>query len=263
MLAIIQPDFGRRALCASLLMVQSWFSDYRIFFSFNEPSWFISDLMFCYLLFIPLYRLITKYPKSLWAIIVVGATAYFTTIAATPADSALYLIYIYPPMQLASFVAGMLLWQLYTHLRSAKMSPAQANALILGAFVLVVISITTSYLISPKYTLSSYWWPSTWVLIIILAITDPIECMANKVMHARPLRTFGNASLCFYLFQLPWILLTKEWLEALGIDMPLWVELPTSILLLALISCMIHRLLNRWNRSKILCKRWSPQEQKS
>ncbi|MDE6321881.1 MAG: acyltransferase, partial [Muribaculaceae bacterium] len=139
MLAIYYHATGLKALVASLLMIQSWFSESRIFISLNWPSWFISDLMFCSLLFIPLNRLFTKQRKWLWLVIAIGVIAYFTTVAVTPADMTLYWIYIFPPMQLASFVAGMLLVQVASRWRWAKPTPPQANILIISAFALVAV----------------------------------------------------------------------------------------------------------------------------
>ncbi len=242
MLLINKFEIGIKPLVASLLMIQSWFPNMDIFFSLNLPAWFVSDLMFCYLLFIPLHRLLTSGRKLFRRLILGFALAAFAVVTVSvPQPWELFVIYIFPPMQLASFVTGMLLWQLVVRLRNVRLAPFQANLLILSAVWILIIFIGAYDYFPARLTLSSYWWIPTALLLVILTLTDRTDCLATRILHWRPLMMLGNAGLSFYLLHLPWILLTRMALKAVNVELPLPVELPLSILALALLSVIIHR----------------------
>lgn len=244
MLFLRRYEFNFASLIASGLMIQSWIPLREFYFGYNSPAWFVSDIMFCYLLFLPLLWFISYYRRGairLFVGILVVYGALLWLIPESP-DEGNFFFYILPLMQLPSFVIGMIMWQIASKLRTIS-TPTHCNTLILCALLIIALTMAGYGFFPQRINLSSYWWPSTALLLIILTITDSANCLMSRLLHWRPLIALGNASMAFYLLHLPWLYASRILLDKLNQTIPAAIQLPGSILLLALISVAIHRTL--------------------
>lgn len=91
----------------NLLLLQSWVPDADWYFSCNSVSWFLSSLLFCYLLFPYAYRYLSK---SLTLAILI---AYLAVYWLTPDDHVNAVLYVFPAVRFVDFYLGMLLCRLY------------------------------------------------------------------------------------------------------------------------------------------------------
>lgn len=228
------------AVCQAL-MIQSWVPREDIFFGLNGPAWFISDILFCYAMFLPLMLLWTQWRRFARAALVVGVAAYFIALTLIPAGRELFWIYIFPPMQLPSFIIGMLLWPVADRLRKKALSPAAACCLTGVAVALAVACMFGHAHVPAALQLSAFWWPSTALLLVVLTTTDAVRCFTTRVLHTPLLVELGNASFSFFILHLPWIWLTHKIMRVAGVELPLGVEVPVSIMLLAALTLWIHK----------------------
>lgn len=94
---------------ANILLVQSWIPLPDYYFSFNGVSWFLSDILFCYLLFQPLYLLINRLRPQVLAITAIAIAAVYAMIASQlPAERVNALLYIPPYLRIIDFAIGIL-----------------------------------------------------------------------------------------------------------------------------------------------------------
>jgi len=91
----------------NILLLQSWVPDADWYFSCNSVSWFLSSLLFCYLVFPWAYRHLSKYLTL--AIFI----AYIVVYWLTPYDRVNAVLYVFPAVRFVDFYIGMLLSRLY------------------------------------------------------------------------------------------------------------------------------------------------------
>ena len=150
-------------------MLQSWIPNPDIYFSGNSVSWFVSSLMFCYIMFIPMFRLMKNhYP----IFIMLSATlfvSYFIVIQFIPDMLLTPIIYISPIMQFSAFLFGMILWNFF---KRVSFSLQHMESLyVLCVLVLVAMILLYCY-VPERYALSSYWWLIWGVVIYLTAKRD-------------------------------------------------------------------------------------------
>lgn len=241
MVVINKFHFSLRAAGWQALMLQSWIPAENVYFGLNGPAWFVSDIMLCYALFLPLLKFSVVRPHIFIMALITGVVGYAVAVWAIPAGSESYWIYVFPPMQVPSFVIGMLLWPLANRLRGMAFSPLVANAIVMGSVVIVVVALLGYEQIPMSLRLSAYWWVPTSLLIVALTATDNCRCAAMAVLHWKPLVELGNAAYGFFILHVPWIVGTRLVMRHFHVDLPLGVELPVGILMLAMISVGIQR----------------------
>ncbi len=243
------------SLLCSAMVIQSWIPIDSVFFSLNSPEWFICDILFCYAVFWPIVLCINKF-KDYWKIIIIGLlTIYFIIIENIPSDSTLFWIYIFPPMQLPAFMIGMFISKAINSLKKTTSTIKKYSSYyITGAFSINLLAIICYKYIPDRFALSSYWWLPCALLIAILTITDPIKCFVTKILHNRLVIYLGNASMIFYLCHIPWIYTTQIIIRKFNMQIPQYIELPVSILLLAILSIFIDSFILKIKHSHTLIK---------
>lgn len=234
-------DMSAGPVIANLLMIQSWFPNIDYFFSGNSPSWFISSIMFCYLIFLPVFWLATTRKKLALNLLALFLISYFAIVINIPNSLVKFTVYIFPPMQFASFLLGMILALMHHKKKWAIDSAPAANVLIIGAFALNFVVLYFQPQFSPRFTLSSYWWISAGVLMAVCVATDKTESTATSILHLKPFVNFGNISFSFYIIHYPWILGTRFIIRQFGLSIPFMIEYIISFIVLAILSYYLYR----------------------
>lgn len=243
MFALLKFDIGPAKALADLLMIQSWIPSADYYFSGNAPSWFVSDLIFCYLLFLPTIKLFSeKRRATTTAAIALGLSAYFICIIFLPENLVHPIIYIFPPMQFPAFALGILCAQIIGTTRHVTKSPIAGNILTLSSIVLLILQIYLYPAVSPRLTLSSYWWPAAFALIFMLTRYDKTKCVVTTVLHTPLLVKLGDISYALYIFHLPFLYVWRHCLQHFGIELPIGWDFALAGITLTGISYLIHRL---------------------
>lgn len=238
----------------NLALLQSWVPGGT--FTFNAVSWFLSDLLFFYLLFpsIVRHRLIFRRPFVSGFFVVV--TTYVALIWLIPDETAEYVCYIFPPARLIDFVGGMLLWRLYATLRDgsacdkfAGLSLSARTAVELACIALLVATIYVYGFIPVCYQVAAVWWPTMAATIVIFSISDRCSGLIGRLLRTRVLQTFGAASFVFFLFHRLGMSIVFRVLERLGVDLPAIPLLIVNFLGVTAGALIINRYFQEaWNR---------------
>ncbi|MCR6483484.1 acyltransferase [Amycolatopsis sp. OK19-0408] len=191
----------------NMLLLQSWFPNFKISQSMNTPAWSLCAELFFYMCFPLLFKLIAKLsPRGLWigAIATVAALAvYQTTVMAvipdktTPgppllADLQYWLIYLFPPARVFEFVLGMFVARIVLARKWIRISPMLAT-------VIMAIGLGATYIVPVQYTLS---------LVQLVPIGIVVGAFANAdlrgtrtLMRGRVMVFLGKISFGFYMCQ--------------------------------------------------------------
>lgn len=227
---------GIKPTVADILMIQSWIPNITYYFSGNPPTWFISSIMFCYLAFLPTFRLAYNKPRAFAAFMASYLICYFLVTIYVPEHYVHGMIYIFPPMQFATYLCGIVLAFVCHYRKVSIKSPVVADLAVIGILAAMFALLMLAPSVSPRFTLSSYWWPSVFALLLILTAIENTNCLTTRVLHSKPLLALGNVSFGFYILHYPWIHGSRAILDFFNIHLPLGLEYCISIPLLAALA---------------------------
>ena len=115
-------------LLLNVFLLQSWMPDNAFNFSFNGVAWFLSDVMFFYLLFPWLYsRLMHASVKRLAILIILVLFVFVAFVSAVPDGLVNTFIYVFPPVRCIDFSIGILLYRLYQSRQTRSLKHFLAN----------------------------------------------------------------------------------------------------------------------------------------
>lgn len=106
LLVLFHPEIGHKLLLNALLL-QSWIPDANYYFSYNGVSWFLSSLLFHYLLFPVVWKWANRF--TLIAVVAFCAAAYVLV----PYGRITAVLYVAPWMRFVDFFLGVVLYKLY------------------------------------------------------------------------------------------------------------------------------------------------------
>jgi peptidoglycan/LPS O-acetylase OafA/YrhL len=187
--------FGK--LITNLFLLQSFVPNDKIFFSFNLPSWSLSDEMFFYLLFPIIITIYYKFSKTtflsliLLLIIPIG-------IFLVPDKFEHAIFYINPFFRIGDFIIGMLLYNLYEQKIFGKWLKSKLSATLLEfASVGLFITFVGFHAYIPNgYRYSCYYWIP---MIIIILIFSYQSGYLSDLLSNRILVLLGEISFGIYL----------------------------------------------------------------
>ena len=204
-LIFVVKEFDWQTFLMQLTLTQSFSPIEKVFFSFNAPSWSISDEFFFYLLFpllIVVFRKIsTLYKFLIFAImtaVILALNVYL------PADKKHYYIYVFPISRLADFVLGILLFQICRFLRTKNLS---SNTILTFQFISILVFIIAflgHQYINISYRYSIYYWLPMCLIILSLASAyySNTESIFTKILSNKTLVYLGQVSFAFYMTHL-------------------------------------------------------------
>lgn len=243
--ALLHFDIGATKAIADILMLQSWIPSRDYYFSANAPSWFISDLMLCYLLFLPTIKLFTEKPRASVTAIAVALAAFFICITLLPDRLVHPIIYIFPPMQFPAFALGIVGAIIIHKAPSPSRSPLAADVLMLIPIALFAIQVYAYPAVTPRLTLSSYWWPAAFALICALTLYDKTKCVITTVLHTPLLVRLGDISYALYIFHLPFLYVWQRSFAHFGIRLPIGCDFALATVALISVAWLVHRFCER------------------
>lgn len=184
-------------IISHLLLLQSWIPNPDVYFGLNGVSWFLSTLMFCYMLLFPAVMLATRHSRLYLVIILAAAIIYIALIPSVPSELRTWTLYICPLTRAVDFLIGIALYQFYKKVRPALESPAIPTDCIAAAITITAIAAAPA--IDEIYTLACWWWIPMSLLIISFALCDKSRWPMARLAETDIPVSFGNISFSFYI----------------------------------------------------------------
>lgn len=254
----------------NLLLIQSWFPEPYIYYGCNTPSWCLSTLLFCYLMFPLLIRFYERSRRlfvASWGALMAAYAVFLSTEALHLDEGAqTWLTRVIPVVRLLDFVLGMLLWQLFASLRAtrfaAKVRGWSPSAKTVAECVPVVLYAAAAYIasgLSFTWLSQAVWWIPTLAAILVFSLMDKAGGALSRLLDSRALVAFGNASFCFYLLHMPLMNGMRRVLNFAGLDIGnvslFAVALITAIVVSLFVSRFIDVPIGRWLKRLLIGKK--------
>jgi len=181
---------------SNCFLVQSFIPAKFFYFSFNGPSWSISDEMFFYLLF-PFILWYFKYPKaryiSLILLLFIPIVIYFS-----PEHLKFRLFYINPLFRIADFITGILLYNIYERYKKLKWLNSKLTATLIefASISLFFLFFAFHRFIPQGYRYSCYYWIPMLMIILVFSYQSGY---LSGILSKRVFVLLGEISFSFYL----------------------------------------------------------------
>ena len=189
----------------NFVLLHSWNLSKEYYFSGNDVSWFLSDLMFFYMMFPIVIKL--KSPvsfKKLFIPVVAVLAVYFTAVFNVDEAQNHAWIYINPLFRFVDFFIGMCLYDLYEHIisndKAQRNFNLNNNLFETCAIILFIISVALAPVVPEKIRLASLYWIPSCALILFFALGATLKSgFLTNILSNKLLASFGSISFCFYI----------------------------------------------------------------
>lgn len=216
MTLVLDYKLGIRYDCvqivASLLLVQTWIPSSHTLFVVNGVSWFLCDVLFCYIVFAPLYRLLTSIAmRRLLALFAVFAVGYGCVAQAVPSHMINCTLYVNPLLRCVDFSLGILAYrcykQIYGCVQTTCGGKAIVNTIISKSFPLADIAVLlTVYIVyqyaNPGIRSAMLFWPVMPVLVLRLAAADRSDTLGARMLRSPLMAKLGGISFEIFMAHL-------------------------------------------------------------
>lgn len=180
----------------NITLTQSFVPNRFIYYSFNSPSWSISDEMFFYLLF-PLIILLISKSKQLAKVLIPLIIILIPVLSLiVPETYHHQLFYINPLFRLVDFIIGILLYIGFKLFKETK-TLINFTFLEILTILLLVVCITFHKSIPEVARYSYYYWVPMGLTIFVFAFQ---KGKISKLLSNKNLMHLGHISFGFYLF---------------------------------------------------------------
>lgn len=215
-------------LLLNVFLLQSWVPDNSYNFAFNGVAWFLSDVMFFYLLFPWLYsKIIHVGVKRLFVWISIVLTAFIALASVVPGGLVNTLIYVFPPVRCIDFAVGILLYRLFRSERTLllkrflenrkhkiALSLVEAGIIIILLFTFIVYSFLTA-----RVRCVALFWLFMAATIYLSAVTDNAGGALARLLHSKKTIELGGLSMEIFMVHPLVINIVKDVSVHSGIDL--------------------------------------------
>lgn len=237
-------------LISNFLLIQSWIPDSSFYFSGNSVGWYLSDLLFFYLIFPFLYRLLIC-KRILFVVCLlmsVAATLTMDIVIPQMSEKAVAWIYIFTVTRLADFLSGMFVWSQFSRMNSKyiyeimQFSSLKATLIELLCLMPLVAAVIL-WRPSSNYGLSLLWWLPFFILLPAFSLLDKGRGMVTAILHRPFMILFGRYSFTFYMLHLLVIRVFAR-IDRVG-EMELLLRFPLIFLSVVLLSLIVANCVER------------------
>lgn len=195
------------SLRRNFLLIHAWYKD--SYFDFNGVSWFLSSIMFSYLLTLPVSALLCKISQNkghipvLFLILAVLCGAVFGWCYYSRDMDRAFVQYIHPAARALEYLAGMVLCHLVLSFK-ARISPGRISAVIFTVLEVLALVFWFAFFYIPHKAEWSFL-TARWLLpnLILLTIFGFGFGYISAAFRWNPLKRLGDVSFeCFLIHQL-------------------------------------------------------------
>ena len=202
-LLLLTGGFGKDKLGTLMLnaaLLQSWVPAKPVYFSFNAPSWYLSDMLFLVAMFPLLIKGITAMLKSkLWTAVFLIAlfSAYFALFIALGEEQRHFWLYINPLVRLMDYILGILSAFLFLSLKGKDIRPSSAVPLKILMYGILCLLIFMSVVLPTRYLMCSPVFAPLICALLVLVSLEPVG--GRSIFSWKPLVFLGGFSFEIYM----------------------------------------------------------------
>lgn len=185
-LVLFTPEISHKLLL-NILLLQSWIPNSDYYFSYNGVSWFLSNMLFYYIVFPLVYLYANR--RILIAIMSCYIVVYFIV----PYSKINALLYVFPLTRFVDFFLGIMLFKMYD-----STTKSIRNTTIIE--LLLVILIITSLIAYPCVDEKLRNAPLFWILLIpSIYFFSQQKGIVSHWLQSKPLQWLGSLSMPIFL----------------------------------------------------------------
>ena len=167
------------------LLLQSWIPDSSYYFSCNAVSWFLSDMLFLYVMFPLLYRWMSK--MFLAVVLTTCLVAYLLT----PDDYINSLLYVHPLVRTVDFCLGIAL------LRFTNATERQLPQWVGWASIALLAVLLAAY---PYADVKWRNAPMFWIpILLLIAVVSRQQGSLSRLLSNRLLQSLGRLAMPLFM----------------------------------------------------------------
>ena len=182
----------------NLGLIQAWSNDSKLFFSFNGATWFLSALLFCYMMSFFVISILREYKKPLFVFsIIVGVRVLCELLNTRWGWNGITFNYhVSPIIRLLEFTAGLAMTPLFFCL-NRKIKDKNTYLVLFTVLEVVVIALYVICIVLKNATwIRGYFVLTACALIFIFAFNRGCVC---KLLSAKPFSWFSSIQLNFFI----------------------------------------------------------------
>lgn len=239
-------------LVANALLLQSWVPSDDFYFVANGPSWFLSDMMFFYVVFPRLFLwLVSMQASRLRIVSAIVVALYACLVMAIPQDMVNPVLYISPLTRVLDFALGILLFRFCTSaygLRMASWISRQSKSGVTGLQVLMLLEMVAVFYIyelSPSgFRCASLFWVVSPVFLFVYIATDKVTALVTAFLHHPFMLWLGSISFEIYLTHFVTLRILNSILNSLGVysaELPGMAVTCMEVVMIVLVSYVVKK----------------------
>jgi len=182
----------------NLTLTQSFIPLKHIYFSFNSPSWSISNELFFYLLFpfLIIWGLIIKHHKYKKGLLIMLVLLIPFLMLFIPAEYYKNLFYVNPFFRVFDFIIGIMLFEIYLKIKKQQRT-INYNLLEVCTILLLLFFFVFHVWVPLVMRYSIYYWIPMSLIILIFSFQ---KGLVSKFLSNKLLILLGEISFGFYMF---------------------------------------------------------------
>jgi len=216
---------GFKILIYNIFLIQSYIPDQEYYFSFNAPSWSISDEMFFYAIFPVLIGISYKFKVIFKAVLCVTFVSLIILMnIILPEEKIHYWLYISPFTRVFDFILGIFLFDICLYLKKLKPNLNQNIYTFceIGALAVLVVFFIFKDHFAISYRYSIYYWLPMCLIILMAAnpfFSDKKQTLISKFLSWKWFVYLGEISFGFYLIHYLVITYAQKYNGFMGIHL--------------------------------------------
>lgn len=196
---------GKMSFVFDLFLIQSWVPNSAVWRSYNGVTWFLSTLLFCYML-IPiaqyLYDRIGGKTQEKKVLILIILQAFIISVMLSFAihDNVEYWLYAFPPVRLLDFSSGYVLAKIYkghSSIRTTIMVKAENCTILEVILIMLMVILMFVYpFVDAGFRRQALYFPFSLCLTYVFAVG---KGRVSKLLSTRWFVQIGNNSFYYYI----------------------------------------------------------------
>ena len=192
---------GKISLVLDMFLLQSWVSDSTVWRSYNGLAWYLSTLLFCYIVMPIAQKLFDKMKNKKEYMLFIIVLFYIISVALSllVKNNVEYWLYAFPPVRLLDFYSGYALGRIYKYSSlhgihgGTKRKYTYIELILL--FIMIILMFVYPY-VDVGFRRQSLYLPFSMCVVYVFAMD---KGAVSKLLSHKYIVTLGNNSFYYYI----------------------------------------------------------------